>query len=125
MNKQNRSGMGGAPAPEKTEFVGGSPINSAVPQGGFTKERGGNLRDHNGMKANPAAIAATEHYDGDYGVGSLGGGSGPKTIISGQSGTAGGMSGSGSVGGGMSGSGTVSRVATPVLGGTPVRGRSR
>ncbi len=54
------------PAP-KSEFVNGSPINSAVSQGGFTREKGGNLRDHDGCKAGPG-IKATTHYDGDYGI---------------------------------------------------------
>lgn len=105
MNKQNRSGMGGAPTPEKAEFVGGSPINSAVPQGGFTREKGGNLRDHNGMKANRAAIMATEHYDGDYGTAPIvpvgGGMGGNSQSIGGNSQALGGGAGnSQSIGGG-------------------------
>jgi len=44
------------------------PLNSSTPQGGFSKEKGGNLRDHDGCKANAKAISATVHYDGDYGA---------------------------------------------------------
>lgn len=44
------------------------PLNSSVKQGGFSQEKGGNLRDHDGCKANCAGVMATKHYDGDYGV---------------------------------------------------------
>lgn len=43
------------------------PLQASVEQGGFSRERGGNLRDHDGCRANPKALAATVHYDGDYG----------------------------------------------------------
>lgn len=43
------------------------PIHAAVQQGGFSPEKGGNLRDHDGCYPNEAAIASTTHYDGDYG----------------------------------------------------------
>lgn len=69
------------PAAGKTEFVGGSPINSSVSQGGFSAERGGNLRDHNGCKASEAAIKATTHYDGDYGIGALQGALSPQGAL--------------------------------------------
>lgn len=42
------------------------PLHAAVPQGGFSKEKGGNLRDHNGCVQGPGT-ASTTHYDGDYG----------------------------------------------------------
>lgn len=73
MNKQNREGIGKMPPAPKSEFVNGSPINSAVSQGGFTREKGGNLRDHDGCKAGPG-IKATTHYDGDYGISGAGSG---------------------------------------------------
>lgn len=47
------------------------PTQGEVPQIGFSSERGGSLRDHNGCCADPKAIAATEHYDGDYGISRL------------------------------------------------------
>ena len=47
------------------EFVQ-DPIHAATLQGGFSREKGGNLRDHDGCKAGPGTMSTT-HYDGDYG----------------------------------------------------------
>lgn len=49
----------------------GHPLQGEASQGGFTVEKGGNLRDHSGCKADPKAIAATVHYDGDYDAGAF------------------------------------------------------
>lgn len=86
MDKQNREGSGKMPAAPKTEFVNGGPF-AEVSQGGFIPERGGNLRDHDGCRPNKEAIAATEHYDGDFGIQSPI--TGPSGLASGGSPTAG------------------------------------
>lgn len=43
------------------------PLHDSALQRGFSPEKGGNLRDHNGCKAG-IGVVATAHYDGDFGV---------------------------------------------------------
>lgn len=63
------------------EFIN-DPIHGAVSQGGFTREKGGNLRDHDGCKAG-AGFTATEHYDGDFGIKASPGSTGPIGVATG------------------------------------------
>ena len=100
---------------------------ASVLQGGPVQEKGGNLRDHDGRKSGPG-VNATEHYDGDFGLGSLRGAmaGGSKTPVMSGSGVVGGMSGSGTIGGGgpsMAGSGTVGGLNKPLP--VPKGGRPR
>ena len=118
MNKQNRGDM---PPAGKADFASGSPLYNKKAQMGFEQDniRSGNLRDHNGKVANEAAIKATTHYDGDYGL------AGMVQALRGAATGSGGGPGGGRGAGGFSSAPAGSATGNAPISSDSVRGRSK